>query len=103
MNSINKILKNPYANQKIFNLNQSDNKEQRMCVVDFSTRSFKQRVYLHALIHQINISTDIIAALLEVPLELIVDVYAGNSLLNDVSSLKLLKLIAIYSDPSRVD
>lgn len=71
-----------------------------MSLGDFSSKSFKQRVYIHALINHVKINTDIMAGLLEVPLELIENVYAGIALLDDNSSLKLLKLIAIYSKPS---
>lgn len=70
-----------------------------MSLGDFSGKSFKQMVYIHALVHSVKISTDIIAGLLEVPLELIENVYAGKDLLDERTSLKLLKLIAIYSKP----
>lgn len=67
-----------------------------------STKSFRQQVYIHALIHEINISSDIIAKILDIPHEMICDAYAGKVLLDDCQCTRLFKLIAIYCDRSHV-
>lgn len=63
-------------------------------------KSFTQRVYIHALVRELHISTDVIAKILDVPCQMIDEAYAGKIILDNDLSFKLFKLIAIYANRS---